>query len=159
MLELGYEKKLNNHNTFVFLGGFTLSKEKDLISDIGASGEIQYRVNLLYNKEAISIVSKSYSTFAYFAPYFTYRYEELTEENYSEPFSNNNITTFINSYFGGAGFGFRISGIENRFTMNLFLGGGLKYSLVEGLDKYTDFMRAGYTGISPKAGFQMGIAF
>lgn len=159
-LQLGYEKRLKNHNTLALLGGFTLSKSHNKVIDVGGTAEMQYRVNLLYNKEAISIVSTNYSTFAYFAPYFSYKYEEKMDNGYYESIyqSTDSLTT-IHSYFGGFGFGFRLAGIENRFCLNVFLGGGLKYSVVNGLDTYTEFMKAGYTGIAPKMGFQMGIAF
>lgn len=157
-IQLGYERQLKNHNSIAAFGGFTLSKENNEVSDIGGTAELQYRINLLYNKEALSLVSRRYSTFAFFAPYFSYRYEEITDIGYYGSRSGD-TTSFIDSYFGGFGFGCRFTGLENRFCLNIFLGGGLKYSFVNGLDKYTEFIKPGYTGIAPKLGFDMGIAF
>lgn len=158
-LQLTYERKLKNHNTFSLMGGFKLSKKDETINRLGGNGEFQYRINLLYNKEAISTIVKKYSSFAYFAPFIQYRYEEITDVISFEPASVEKLNTFVNSYFGGVGFGLRISAIENRFSMNVFAGGGLKYSNVYGQKKYENFTEVGYTGISPKFEFQMGIAF
>lgn len=157
-LQVGCEKKLKNHNTLALMGGFTLAKKNEVISDIGGSGEIQYRMNLLYNKRSINIVSSQYSTFVYFAPFANYRYVEKTDVVLAEAIQASNNITYINSLFGGFVFGGRFSGVENRFCLNVFLGGGLKYSVVEGQKEYTEFLRPGYTGIAPKAGFQLGIA-
>lgn len=156
--QLGYERKLRDHNTLIFLAGFKLSKKDDIINRIGGNGEIQYRINLLYNKEMIGLISSNYSTFAYFAPFIQYRYEDITDPVSPETFPYYN-TTIVNSTFGGLGFGFRLTALENRFCVNFFAGGGLKYSEVEGLRKYSEFFEVGYTGITPKLSFQMGIAF
>ncbi len=158
-LQLGYERKLKNHNTIAFTGSFRLSKKDEIINRLGGSGEFQYRVNLLYNKEAISAVAKKYSTFAYFAPYLQYRYEEITDPVFDGDSQALQKTTYVNSGFGGLGFGFRLTALENRFCLNLYAGGGLKYSDVHGDKRYADFMEAGYTGIAPKVAFQIGIAF
>lgn len=156
-LQLGYERKLKNHNTIAITGAFKLSKKDEMINRLGGSGEFQYRVNLLYNKEALSSVVKKHSTFAYFAPYLQYRYEEITDKISGDALKNQN--TFVNSGFGGFGFGLRLTALENRFCMNAFAGGGLKYSDVNGDKKYADFMQVGYTGIAPKVSFQIGIVF
>lgn len=158
-IQLSYERKLHNHNTFCLMGGFKLSKKDETINRLGGNGEFQYRINLLYNKEAVSSVVYKYSSFAYFAPFLQYRYEEITDVISFAPAPVETIRTYVNSYFGGMGFGLRISAMENRFSMNLFAGGGLKYSNVYGQRKYDAFTEIGYTGISPKIGFQMGIAF
>lgn len=158
-LQIGYERKLSNHNTIALIGGFKLSKKAELINRLGGNGEIQYRVNLLYNKEAISSVVKKYSAFAYFAPYFQYRYEQITDPAAADVSTSQNEITIVNSGFAGLGFGFRLTAIENRFCLNVYAGGGLKYSDVNGNKKYADFMEVGYTGIAPKLSFQLGIAF
>lgn len=157
-LQIGYERKLKDHNTVAINGGFRLAKEDEKIHRLGGNGEFQYRVNLLYNKEAISSVVKKYSTFAYFAPYVQYRYEEITDAVPAEGGANTQLTT-VNSVFGGLGFGMRLTAIENRFFLNAYAGGGLKYADVNGDKKYADFFEVGYTGIAPKLSFQIGIAF
>jgi hypothetical protein len=141
------------------MGGFKLSKKDAIINKLGGNGEFQYRITLLYNKEAISTIIREHSSFAYFATFAQYRYEEITDVIDSETSEQKELKTYVNSYFGGVGFGLRVSAIDNRFTMNIFAGGGLKYSNVYGQKKYDNFTEVGYTGIMPKFGFQMGIAF
>lgn len=51
-IQLSYEKKLRNYNTIFFSGGFKLSEKENIKNRIGGTGEIQYRINLLYNKES-----------------------------------------------------------------------------------------------------------
>lgn len=160
-LQLCYEKKLKNHNSVALLGGFKLSEKEGTISRIGGNGEIQYRINLFYDKETKSTIAlvENYSAFAYFAPYLQYKYEEITDNISMNPSKSDYTLTIVRSYFGGAGFGVRFTGIESRLSLNIFAGGGLKYSELHGSKKYTDFFDAGYTGFAPKLGFQIGIAF
>lgn len=158
-IQVGYERKFKNHNTFVLNGGFKLSKKDEIVNRLGGNGEFQYRVNLLYNKEAVSSLMKEHSTFAYFAPFFQYRYEEISDEVPVDSEKSRKQTTYVNSSFAGFGFGIRLSALENRFSMNAFAGGGLKYSDVLGDKKYADFIEVGYTGIAPKVSFQIGISF
>src|SRR5205823_903492 len=112
-----------------------LSKNGEMINRLGGNGELQYRINLLYDKEAISAVAKKYSTFAYFAPYVQYRYEEITDVSNSDIVPPLTTLSIVNSGFAGLGFGFRLTALENRFCINVFAGGGLKYSDVDGLKK------------------------
>ena len=158
-LQLGYERQLKNHNSIALIGGFKLSKKDERIDRIGGTVEFQYRINLFYNKEAIGLITKRYSTFAYFTPYLQYKYEEINDLTYPDFSPPKNSLTIVNSVFGGLGFGFRFTALENRFCLNLFAGGGLKYSDVTGDKKYTDFFEAGYTGFAPKLALQIGIAF
>ncbi len=158
-VELGYERKLKNHNSIVFLGGFKLSKRDNYFNRMGGNGEFQYRINLHYNKETISGLVKKYSTFAYFAPFFQYRYEDITDVTGSDINGDEYTHTIVNSGFAGLGFGFRLTALENRFCANFFAGGGMKYSDVSGLNRYTDFFEVGYTGIAPKFGIELGINF
>lgn len=158
-LQLGYEHKIKNHNSIAILGGFKLSRKDEVTDRLGCNGEAQYRINLLYNKEALSPVVKNYTTFAYFAPYFQYRYEEIYYGYIQSSPLNGKVQTIVNSYFGGLGFGFRLTAAQSRFTLNVFAGGGLKYSDITGTKNYTGFTEVAYTGISPKVEFHMGIAF
>ena len=104
-------------------------------------------------------LSKKYSTFTYFAPFFQYQYEEITDKTYTDLLVPISSLTTVNSYFGGFGFGCRFSAIGNRFCVNIFAGGGPKYSSLMGAKKYPDLLEVGYTGITPKLELQMGIAF
>lgn len=159
-LQLGYERRLKNNNTFALLGGFKLSQKNGIVERIGGNGELQYRINLLYNKEALNKLMKNYSTFAYFAPFFMYRYEEVNETIYYGPVSPDQINkTMVNSGIGGLGFGFRLTAVENRFSLNAFVGGGLKLSDTNGTGNFTAFNEIAYTGIAPRLEFHMGIAF
>jgi hypothetical protein len=157
-IQLGFERKLGNHNTLVFQPGLKLSKKEDYYNRLGVNGEVQYRINLLYNKEAISKIARQYSTFPYFAPFIQYRYEEIRDKvtvgdvvNYQP--------SYVHSGFAGVLFGFRFTAMENRFCMNVYGGGGLKVSDTKGAKKYDDFLEVGYTGLTPKLGIQVGIVF
>ncbi len=158
-IQLGYERKLGNYNTIFFSGGFKLSEKDDMINRIGGNGELQYRINLLYNKETVNPVLTHYSTFAYFAPFVQYRNEKITDLIQGDILVNKNEITIVNSGFAGLGFGFRFTAMQNRFCMNVYAGGGLKYSQVTGNKKYTNFIEVGYTGVAPKVSFEIGIAF
>ena len=155
-LQLGYERNLRNHNSIALSAGFKMYKEDEVFHRIGVNGELQYRVNLDYNRESIYSINSRYSTFAYFAPYLNYRYEEMKDKNTND---NNYTSTYCNSVSGGFGFGFRLSALESRLCLNAFAGGGLKYSEVLGLDRYKDFLEVGYTGIAPRLAIQIGISF
>jgi len=158
-LELGYERKLANQNSVAILGGFKLSQKDGYFNRLGGHGEFQYRINLHYKKSNGGIVHQRFSTYGYFAPFALFRYEQIVDAYSSDVSSSLNSTTFVNSGFTGVGFGLRLTGLESRFSMNFFAGGGIKYSDVTGQKSYEDFLQVGYTGITPKISFQMGIAF
>lgn len=160
-IQVGYERRLANHNSIAFNGGFKLSKKDEIVHRLGGNAEIQYRINLLYNKEGFSSLMKEHSTFAYFAPFTQYRYEEITDvfQNSTDFSLMDKENTYVNSGFAGFGFGVRLTALENRFCLNLFAGGGMKYSDIIGDKGYSDFTEVGYTGIAPKISFQLGIAF
>jgi len=158
-LELGYERKLANQNSVAMSGGFKLSQKDGYFSRLGGHGEFQYRINLHYKKSNGGTVHQRFSTYGYFAPFVLFRYEQIVDAYSSDVSSSLNSTTFVNSGFTGVGFGLRLTGLESRFSMNFFAGGGIKYSDVNGQKTYEDFLQVGYTGITPKVSFQMGIAF
>ncbi|MDP1803313.1 MAG: hypothetical protein Q8L81_18265 [Bacteroidota bacterium] len=155
--EIGYERNLKNNHAFAVTGGFKFDKTNETITRLGGTAEVQYKVNLLYSEGPKNIVIRPYSVFTYFAPYLSYRYEEINESINSEV--NPPENSFIHSGFGGVGFGFRLTGLENRFSLNAYAGGGLKYSDITGDQKYNDFWDVGYTGFAPKLSLQMGITF
>lgn len=158
-IQIGYERKLKNHNTIALNGGFKLSKKDEIVHRLGGNGEFQYRINLLYNKEALSAITNRHSTYTYFAPFVQYRYEEITDIVSNDITTTVRENTFVNSGFAGLGFGVRLTALENRFCLNIYAGGGMKYSDVQGNKKYADFFEVGYTGIAPKVSFQIGITF
>lgn len=160
-LQLGYEKKLKNHNALFASAGFKLSETQRTINRIGGNGEIQYKINLLYNKEASNTMAvvRNYSTFAYFAPYLQYRYEEMTDNINADALASSREISIVNSASAGVGFGFRLTGNENRFTVDVFAGGGLRLSDLNGASRYANFLEVGYSGLTPRLGFRMGIAF
>lgn len=157
-IQLGFEHKLANHNTVVFQPGLKLSKKEEYYNRLGVNGELQYRINLLYDKEAASKIVRKYSTFPYFAPFLQYRYEELRDKaTIGDAVSYQ--PSYVHSGFAGILFGFRLTAMENRFCMNVYGGGGLKVSDTKGAKKYDDFLEVGYTGLTPKLGIQVGIVF
>lgn len=160
-IQIGYERKLKNNNSIALNGGFKLSKKNEIIHRLGGNGEFQYRINLRYNKNNYNSFIKNHSTYTYFAPFIQYRYEEITDAfpDSKDVSIVNKENTYVNSSFAGFGFGVRVSALENRFSLNLFAGGGMKYSDVKGDKSYADFTEVGYTGIAPKISFQIGVAF
>jgi len=59
----------------------------------------------------------------------------------------------------GVLFGFQTI-INNALSLDLFLGGGLRGSEIEGdRDPYINNSARGYTGVTPKAGFSVGVFF
>lgn len=158
-LELGYERVLPSKNCLYVAGAYRLSKKDNYYDHMGGGGELQYRVNLHYKDQGAMTGRRNFSTFAYFAPYLNYRYEQITYAISGYGLSQTTSYSAINSGFGGVGFGFRLMSNGSRFCLNLFAGGGLRMSDVNGVRKYDDFLQAGYTGIAPKVSFQLGIGF
>ena len=150
-LQLSYERQLGA-NSLALTGGYKLSKKNNEIDRTGGNGELQLRINLLYDRSATNKAAH-YSTYPFFAPFVQYRYEDIRAQ--SQETSN----TVVQSLFSGLGFGVRFTGLENRFTLSLFAGGGMKISSSTGPGRYDDFLEVGYTGIAPKIACYMGIAF
>jgi hypothetical protein len=158
-IELGYERMFASRNSVFLKGGIKLSKQDDYFDRQGANAEMQYRIDLRYTRNTIYTAPGRFTTYAYFAPYISYRYEQITEERTIELGVERQQVSFINAGFAGVGFGMRFTALESRFCLNLFAGGGLRYSDINGLRKYNEFLQPGYTGIAPKVSFQLGIAF
>jgi hypothetical protein len=150
----GYERTIKN-NSVAVLAGFKLTQREEINHRIGGNVEVQYRINMMYNRQSKDR-SGHLITFPYFAPFIMYRYEEITEEPSNDLLGQK---TIVNSAFGGAGFGLRLHGTNSRFTMNVFTGLGMKFSDNQGSGKYDGFLETAYTGLAPKFGLQLGIAF
>ena len=165
---LSLENDLKNHNSFMVMGNLILSKGNGE-SKSGGGGELHYRINMSKHPDKANPF-----VFFYFAPYMEYQYLQLTSENhyYQTMYDIYKVPTyydrFINSVSGGLLMGVRLTNRSNRLAFNLYAGGGMKYSTnkfsnINGNSYYEDwdntFIDPGYTGIVPKAGFQMGFSF
>lgn len=111
----------------------------------------------------------------YAGPYLGYRY--LFEENEIPPYIDTSKTgllpgrhnTRYNTFTAGVLFGLHF--MWGRFTMDLNMGGGVRYPEVTGFRKtYSeldgvkvgipdDFGELGYKGVVPKGSFTLGVAF
>lgn len=177
-----YEKALEKNRSIQLDGGFHLSDDGD---DYGWIGELQLRKYLFRPKFAGESVLSGfyaglYANGKYFKeynqwrewntivePYWEYVYNEDGTENWEESVWHQGEYEDViikESYDikqgeGGVLFGFQA--IMNKvLSFDLFIGGGVRAAKIDGekLDQFHDYNR-GYTGVVPKGGFSLGIAF
>lgn len=178
-----YEQPLNNNRSFQLEGGLRLADNGD---DYGWMGELQVRKYLQTPKSYVQDQSLKgfyvglYANAKYFKeqdnwieyrwiqePYYDYVYYENGDVNWSETIYHDGETepyTITNTHDvkqaeTGVLFGFQTI-INNALSLDLFLGGGLRGSDVDGdRDPYINYGVRGYTGVTPKAGFSVGVFF
>ncbi len=170
---LSMEHNLPSHNSFMVTGSLSLSDNLEK-SERGGGGEFQYRVNMSKHPDR----SSKYSFF-YFAPYMQYRYMDVIDGQYGNIYFANNNGTYashysyyneqriIHSVSGGLLLGIRLTNKSNRLSFDLFAGGGMKYSDVSYKNHQETYsyarnysmFDAGYTGVVPRGGFQVGVSF
>lgn len=108
----------------------------------------------------------------YAGPYIGYRFakEKNTLPSYVDPqeigiMSNSELYTRYNTLTAGVLFGLHF--MWGRFTMDLNIGGGIRYPEVTGFRTQfpsvvsvpDDFGELGYKGVVPKGSFTLGVAF
>lgn len=182
-LHATYERTLSEQHSYLLSGGYRLAENGD---EYGWMGELQARKYIV--KPSINNSSQSplagiygglYANGKYFAqqsvtynsgyevePYYTQNYDEdgnLTGSTYHQG-SGYYYEEIKNRYHikqaeAGVLMGFQVI-LSNNFSVDLFLGGGLRFSSVENKPKDVDFYypERGYTGIVPKIGFDLGIS-
>ena len=176
-----YEKPLKNNRSFQLEGGLRLADNGD---DYGWMGELQVRKYLQTPKDYVQDQSLKgfyvglYANAKYFKEqdnwidyrwiqehYYDYVYYENGDVNWSETIyhdGENEAYTVTNTFDvkqaeTGVLFGFQTI-INNALSLDLFLGGGLRGSDIEGeRDPYINNGARGYTGVIPKAGFSVGV--
>ena len=179
-----YERAMKNNNSFVLSGGYNLTNNGD---EYGWMGEFQMRkyvykpnINSSSDSKLAGIYAGLYVNGKYFVQQYSTQYyywdvEPYTVYNYD---ANGNIigsnyhegqgyhSDYIDEEYevkqgeGGVLMGMQVL-FSGNFSMDFFVGGGLRSSTIE--NKPVDFEfyspERGYTGIVPKIGFEVGISF
>jgi len=179
-----YERALSNNNSFALSGGYNLTENGD---EYGWMGELQLRKYVYkpsLNSSSESPLSGVYAGLYGNGKYFVQQHTEYTTQWEVEPYYTNNYddnNNFIGTtYHEGVGYsrtantqeyevkqmeagvvmGFQLIFASN-LSLDLFVGGGLRSSQVDNKPEEIEFYspERGYTGIVPKIGFDIGIAF
>lgn len=156
--QLGYEQPISKTSSFNISGGITYVDNDNKYTE-GYTGEFQYRFYVL--SQETSPENSLHNL--YIGPYLNFKYFNMQSTTYEYIWdgTNNVPTTVIKKEkFNAYNFGL-IAGINNivakRFHIDLYIGGGLRTSDASVFDQsMTD---AGYKGIAPKFGFDLGVNF
>ncbi len=160
-LYLNYERGFGNKFGLQLSGGVYYYEKE--YANLGYMGELQFR----YYFQAKPYKEYTWNRF-FFAPYVFDRQYQISDYKYRVYDHNyNNYTEYIkdyyiNSYGGGTVIGYNL--VVKKFTMEVFLGGGIKLCTtdVTGDAKnefQDDIISPAYRGIVPKAGFNLGFNF
>ena len=181
-LYASYERALENNRSIQLDGGLRLADDGN---DYGWMGELQLRKYLFSPKttgevQLCGFYAGIYANGKYFKeynewtdwktleePYWEYVYNEDGTENWEESVWHEGEYEEVivkESYDikqgeGGVLFGFQAI-IHNALSFDVFLGGGVRGAQLDGkkTNRHHDGIR-GYTGVVPKGGFSVGIAF
>ncbi len=181
-LYASYEKVLENNRSIQLDGGLRIA---DNGNDYGWMGELQLRKYLFSPKFAGKSVLSGfyaglYANGKYFKehnewrewntlvePYWDYVYNKDGTENWEESvwhqgeYEEINVKEIYDTKQGEGGVIFGFQTIVNKsLSFDLYLGGGVRGAQIDGkkLDRFHAGDR-GYTGVVPKGGFSVGIAF
>lgn len=177
-----YEKALEGNRSIQLDGGLRLADDGD---DYGWMGEVQLRKYLFSTKCAgastlSGFYAGIYANGKYFneynswhewkwieEPYYDYVYNEDGTENWEESVwhEGEGKEVLVEENYdikqgeGGVIFGFQAI-LNEALSFDVFLGGGVRGSQMDG-KKHNDYYDGarGYTGVVPKGGFAIGIAF
>jgi hypothetical protein len=151
--QVGYERKFGSAIGVLFSGGYTLVANND-DGKRGGNGEVQFRYYFVERN------GKTNCSF-YIAPYAKFNYMESTwwvENNQSDLIYKD---IYVSAYNGGLLYGVKWM-FKNRFTFDMYIGGGVQKSKINGevLSPRKDVRYYGaITGFVPKFGFQFGYNF
>lgn len=179
-IQMAYERDLlKSRHGFLLQGSMILSKNTDQELKFGLGGEFFFKIKLsrsfqlTYSKKT---ETKSYPIayeFFYLSPFLQYNYFSQEHNDQTSSISSGNVyttytieggTDVINTFGGGVVIGGRLT-LGKKFDMDLYAGGGVKYSGIDVtnnnfLDDYgSNIFEPGFTGVYPKLGFRLGIAF
>ena len=162
IFQLGLQHDFRN-SSIIAIPGFSYTSSHHNDANIGFRGELQYRFH-------IGIPSpkhpKRKQTF-YLGPFFSYRYvkADFIDHQYdtlTSSYIDVEKTSKTYAYFGGLIVGLRLL-VFKKLTIDAYFGGGMRYVRVKGDDDnyyyYGYFWDRNYSGISPKGGFSVGVAF
>ncbi len=170
---LNYERRLGNDYGLVFTGGLYYYENNNSNNYIsfpffdynvnanmnGYLSELQFR-NYFFTKHS----SANKWTRFFFAPYGFYRYYDV--KDYYPDYSNLNTLNkkdyTIQTFGGGCVIGISLE--VNKFSMEIFTGGGIKLGNTDMEDEVENNFKnevysPAYKGIVPKFGFNLGFNF
>jgi len=168
-----YEHMLKNENSFTISAGYNLTENGD---EYGWMGEFQIRryvvkpkITNSYDSPLAGIYAGLYANSKYFLqqdewyndnwllePYYDANGMYVHGEGHSYEIVKQEYD--IKQLEGGVIFGIQML-FSKKFSMDFFLGGGLRYSNIDNNPTNIEFHapERGYTGIVPKIGFELGI--
>lgn len=160
---VGYERDINKKHSILLMPGIILSDNNYAEADFGATVEAQYRYHIVAVKNPRGKTKNDFRFNFYMAPFAQYQYLEYSDYSYYDEYGNYvSGESISNAYSGGLLFGTRFTFFE-RFTLDVYGGGGVKYSVNERNEEYYYYgggiFFPNYTGIIGKGNIQIGVAF
>ncbi|MFO7657026.1 MAG: hypothetical protein R6W78_08155 [Bacteroidales bacterium] len=157
---LEYEHFFENNTALVLEGGMSLRKNS-YEEIFGGQGGLQFR---LYTNSLNRDIEALRFDRAYFAPFFKFKYLDVTDLDGAEINGINQPGILQNTYTtfaGGVLVGIKLSVLE-RITLDFNIGGGIQYT-DEANDEVPDYaydvFGVAYTGVAPMANFTFGFKF
>ncbi len=159
-LQVGYIKRLKGGKQSLVVTPSIVLKKNDNESTTGIKAGLQYRFYLNYNKFS----NEDKNVRGYAAPY--YRFSSIKKTDSDVDFFGETILPIgeregtMVSNEAGLLMGFEIKFFE-RMHLDLFAGGGARFSNNEGDNWVIDdsIIGYGYTGIKPTIGLNVGFSF
>jgi hypothetical protein len=159
-LKVGYEQRFDRGKQALFvlphLQYYSLGRSQ---VRRGGGVEVDYRFYL--GDESEEDESWSEQLQGYVAPFARFKYREVGNER-TQYTGNQQITVSNTRYYsifsGGMTFGLKAP-LAQFFTIDLFFGGGFRYSKAGGNYSHNGFLGPGYTGVIPKMGLRVGVDF
>jgi hypothetical protein len=156
-INFSYEHYFKPVSSIVAEGNFTLIKDnKENV--IGGKAELQYRFYVKQNFKNKGICRLDG---IFVGPYFAYLNSSVTDHNYYDPLLMvyNDKEFYYSTVSGGFIGGVKLLLLE-RFTFDLYAGGGVRYTDTNDKEnRNSGIFERGYTGIIPRINFAFGIMF
>lgn len=162
--QAGYERRLCP-GSGLFIDAAVSYRNNNGQRTEGYKGEIRFKY-YVYSAEK----EKSAQSIC-FAPYFQYKYTEqipdyyIMEYDMYPPVYYYPVKSYYNSFAGGVLFGVNFV-VAKKIVIDAYLGGGIKRTYGAHMKDYSNYAYynnsiwdAGYNGIAPKAGIDVGFRF
>lgn len=160
---LSYERFLSDKHSIQISGG--IHSQNNFINNepnFGTQEELQYRYYALAPRNSGEGSRQVFFFKGLFAaPFVTHRWRQLVTQQWDWIAQENVLVDQnINDFSGGVVLGAQIA-FGNVFFMDAYFGGGIRRSF--GVEGNSNFFvgptGVGYSGVIPKAGFNIGIGF
>jgi hypothetical protein len=156
--QVSYERENSKGNSLLTIANGHFRKDNGS-TESGFGMELQYRASLYQNNTEKRRIKGYFGPFlqgAHSTEYNRYYYEPVYY--YNMVYTNIRHYTSITTLGGGAVFGLKIS--LQKFIIDLYAGGGIKYPVINNSERYSNnIFDKNYAGVFPKLGVQFGIAF